>query len=313
TYARTMYWNAQDSTQALPDLLAQLQAWRQRGLQQSEVPALVDASAWNSMHLHVGSTFSIVENVSLTTSAHYLAVAEIEHIPTVDDNASGGVLVDFATMQAVQAHNFTYVPLNTLWLRTSSDPVALAHLRALLTTSRLRLDNLSDRRVILAGLASDPLALDLLGILSLGTSMALLLALVANILTPLLSVRARLTGFTILRALGAAPGQVVRILAWEQSLVFVLALLLGCLFGTLLSWSVVPNLVFTGVLASDTATSGVNQLFAIQQLLPTQIVVPASLAVALLVLVAICALALDLIGRVVLRPAMGQALRINED
>ncbi len=312
TYARTVYWNAQDSQQALPDLLAQLQSWRQRGLQQGDVPALVDASAWNSMHLRVGSTFSIVENNSLTSSAHYLAVAEIEHIPTVDDNASGGVLADFATMQAVEAHNLISVPLNTLWLRTNSDPATLASLRTLLSTSRQHLDNLSDRRAVLAGLTGDPLALNLLGILSLGTSVALLLALVANILTPLLSVRARLTSFAILRALGAAPGQVVRILAWEQGLVFVLALLLGCLFGALLSWSVVPNLIFSGVLASNTASSSANQLFAIQQLLPTQIVLPVTLGVALLVLVGICALALELIGRVVLRPALGQALRISQ-
>lgn len=313
TLAQTLFWNSQNSAQSLPDLLALLQSWQQRGIQQGAVPALVDASAWNGMHLHVGSTFSIVENNAVGSSARYLAVAEIEHIPTVDDNASGGVLVDFTTMQQVEAKNLISVPLNTLWLRTSDEPAVLAHVRGILTTSRLHLDNLSDRRALLTGLAGDPLTLDLLGILSLGTGAALLLALVANILTPLLSVRARLTSFAVLRALGAEPRQVVRVLAWEQGLIFLLALVLGCLFGGLISLSVVPNLLFSGILASTIARVDEKQLFAIQQLLPTQIIVPLALGVALLVLLGICVLALVLIGRVVLYPMMGQALRINED
>jgi multisubunit Na+/H+ antiporter MnhF subunit len=47
--------------------------------------------------------------------------------------------------------------------------------------------------------------------------------------------------------------------------------------------------------------------------LPAQIVVSPSLEIALIVLVAICLLALTMMIRVVLRPSMSQRLRLNED
>jgi ABC-type antimicrobial peptide transport system permease subunit len=313
TFAGTAFWTTQDSDQALPNLLALLNAWKARGMRQGQVPALVDATAWNVLHLHVGSVFSIVENNADKSAASYVVVGEVSHIPTVDNVSSGGVLVDFSTMQAVQAKKLISVPINHVWLRTTDDPGVLTHVRSVLSSTRLRLDNLADRRALAEALSSDPLALDLLGLLSTGATAALLLALVANVLVPVLSVRARRTSFAVLRALGTPPHQVVRVLAWEQGIVFALALLLGGAFGALLSLTVVPNLIFTGIPAGNTAFIGGNEIFAIQQLLPPQVIFPVSLLITVLALVGLCMLALIFIGQVALRPLMGQALRISED
>lgn len=71
----------------------------------------------------------------------------------------------------------------------------------------------------------DPLYLDLSAMLILGAIMALLLALVGSLLASWLSVRARLTNFAVLRALGTAPRQLAAILTCEQGIVYAGALL----------------------------------------------------------------------------------------
>jgi len=56
-----------------------------------------------------------------------------------------------------------------------------------------------------------------------------------------------------------------------------------------------------------------DEFFAIQHIIPTQIIVPLSLGLAFIVLVAVCVFALGTMVGVVVRPSMSQALRLNED
>ena len=116
--------------------------------------------------------------------------------------------------------------------------------------------------------AVDPLARSLLSILSVGVVAALLLALLANLLLPLLSIRARQTSFAVLRALGAAPGQITRLLAWEMALIQGTALLLGLLFGFLLISTSVAPLVFTSALPANLVDLSSAALYALQQIHP---------------------------------------------
>src|SRR5882757_4670459 len=97
----------------------------------------------------------------------------------------------------------------------------------------------------------------LTGILALGATTALLLAMVGNLIASWLSARHRLTNFAILRALGASPGQVVSTLSWEQGIIYATALGLGILFGLIFSVLVIPGLVFTSVAPSG-VTSGIS-------------------------------------------------------
>ncbi len=329
TFAQSATWSAQDSSQPLTALMQQLASYRQQGITQDSVPAIIDASAQNNLNLHVGSTFSLgVDNIY--GRLHCTVVAIVQHIPTVDDRlgiapgsdqpASAGLLLDYQTYAAIYAHDLltnhvpvSPLPINHVWLRSSDNTAQLSALRSALTTSDLRLNNLLDRRAILNTMQNDPLYLNLLGMLTLGALAALLLALVGSLITSWLSVATRLTNFAVLRALGTTPRQVASVLGWEQVIIYVIALLLGTLFGALLAITVVPALVFTSIPISGTSDLGSNAFYSLQQIIPAQIVIPPTLFVAFLLLVALCVLALGMMIRIVVRPALSQTLRLNED
>ncbi|HEX4715041.1 MAG TPA: FtsX-like permease family protein, partial [Ktedonobacteraceae bacterium] len=169
--------------------------------------------------------------------------------------------------------------------------------------------NLSDRRAILAELNADPLYLILSGILAIGTLTALLLALIGNLLTSWLSAHTRLTNFAVLRAIGSTPLQVASMLTWEQALVYLTGLLLGVGIGAFIVQAVIPTLTLTDF---NTSVSS-NQFYTLQTTFPTQIVLPSSLLLVLLALVAIYGVALTMMVRIVSRPSLSQTLRLNED
>jgi len=129
-----------------------------------------------------------------------------------------------------------------------------------------------------------------------------------------LGARGRLANFAVLRALGATPSQIAGILTWEQCVIYSTSILLGILFGAIFSVLVVPQLIFTSV-GSSGANSDLtsSQFYVAQSVPPIQIVIPASLVVALAVLVIICIVALGMMIRVVSRPSISQTLRLNED
>lgn len=332
TFAHTAIWTAQDSSQLLTPLMQLLLDQRGKGLAMSAVPVIADEATVNALNAHTGSLFTVQVN-GLSTNVDCVVVAIVQHIPTVNNNTDGGnvgndappggLLMDYTSFAAIYIQNVNtalgpgndaYLPVNHVWLRTSDDPAVLAQVRAALQTPGLALANLYDRRALAANLSADPLTLDLTIILLIGAATALLFALVGDLLASWLSVRARLTSFAVLRALGAAPLQIARVLLWEQAAVYATALLLGVIFGALLAATVVPTLVFTGVPASGVLSDvSSGQFYIIQHVLPTTVVVPISLAAVFITLVLICVIALALMARVVLRPSMSQALRLNED
>jgi ABC-type antimicrobial peptide transport system permease subunit len=203
--------------------------------------------------------------------------------------------------------------LNYIWLRSSDDPGALQHIRAALNTPAFVLENLMDRRQLSGGNAADPLANSLITIMSIGVAATLLLAFLANLLLPLLSVRMRQTHFAVLRALGTGPGQVTEILTVELAVVLATSLVLGLLFGAVLAFTSVPPLVFTGALPASLISISSSTIYTLQKVIPVTIVIPLSLLVALSALVLLCVFALALITRLAQRPLMAQVLRLDED
>jgi len=206
------------------------------------------------------------------------------------------------------------LPVNQLWLRTQDDTQVLAHLRAALTTSNLRLANLYDRRALLDTLDVEPLYLDLLTLLTIGATTTLFLVLIGYVLASWQNARLRSGSFTTLRSLGATSLQVAGQFLLEQGVVFVVALLIGLLLGGILAATVVPTLVFsdipiTGILSNLSD----SQFYAIQHSFSRQIVVPPTLSMALALFAGICIIAIVIMVRTVLRPSLGQALRLNED
>lgn len=320
TFAQTAIWTEQDSHQSLSSLMSQLLANRPPANAAQSVPAMVDALTWQKLNLHQGASFSLQLD---TQTIPFTALAEVQHIPTVNDSLAsgsssdftppGGILVDYQSLASVMLNTTgNFLAVNYVWLRTSDDPVLLARIRAALTSGPLALATVNDRRATLSALEHDPLYLALLEVLIVGTLTTMLLALIGSVIAAWLSARTRLLNFAMLRALGTTPRQLASILSWEQFIIYITALALGALFGALLTVTIVPGLVFTG-LTSYTVSISSGAFYALQHLLPTQVVVPGLLVIALVALGIMGVMALGLMARVASKPVISQALRLNPD
>jgi putative ABC transport system permease protein len=319
TYARTMIWNSQDSTQSISSLMQQLRAASKNA--NGSVPAIVDASGWQTMHLSVGSHFTMSD---LNGQLDFIAIAEVQHIPTVNDTTevndtsdyipSGGVLVDFKTYYKTSLEvNSNPIITSYVWVRSKSDPSSIAEVRNELPSlySPMPVNDLNNRRAIIANLQHDPLYTALLEMLITGAVAALLLALIGNLIASWQNARNRLTSFSVLRALGSSQQQIASVLLWEQSIVYATSFVLGLLFGVLLSLLALPSLIFTSAGSSVSISTG--EFYVIQSVPPISIVIPVTLWVALAALILICIVAIWMMVRIVSRPSVSQTLRLNED
>lgn len=328
TYARTAVWPAEAAHPSVSVIMQQLRERRAEAIHDDIVPVFVDAVAWNNLHLHIGSTFTVATGVAV--DLHCLVIGQMEHIPTINDSEGagiagdipppGGVLLDFQTYAGIYQQDSersglgAVLPINYFWLRTHDDPATLAHIRATIDTLRFDPNPYYDRRALTDAFSTDPFYLNLAGILTFGTVTALFLALLGNLLVSLLSTQARLTSFVVLRALGTSPRQLGNVLLWEQVIVYATSLLLGLIFGTLFSATMIPNLTLSSIPASGPLAGFTpGEFYALQHVLPAQPVIPLSLGIILVMLITICIIALGMMIRTISRPSMSQVLRLNED
>ncbi len=317
TYAQTAIWTDQDSSQPLSSLMRQLLA--ANSSEAGYVPAIVDAAAWNTMHLSVGSHFALSD---LNGQVNFVAIAEVQHIPTVDDTTevndtgdyipAGGVLVDFQTYDNLSMQ-VNSIPLITsyIWLKTKDDPASVQEVRSELLNAPIPVNNIVDRRAIIASLQQDPLYLAVLEMLVTGAVAALLLALIGNLIASWQNARSRLTSFSVLRALGSSRQQLASVLLWEQSIVYATSLILGILFGIFLSLLALPTLIFTSLGGGASVSTG--EFYVIQSVPPIRVVIPSTLWIALAILIVVCIIAIWMMVRIVSRPSISQTLRLSED
>jgi hypothetical protein len=219
-------------------------------------------------------------------------------------------------MAALDATNpdISQLAANTVWLHTKGDTNSLLSVRAALKRGPLQLTSLLDRRALIESMSHEPLYVELLGVLLLGTTMALLLALIGNMMGSWLRVRTNQMNFVLLRALGASSQQITTILGWEQCLIYLVAIVLGIGLGLIFSLWAVPILIFTGV--GPQGFSGDlfrEQLYASQSVPPIQIIMPASLGLVLMGCVLLCFLSLLIMLRASKVASLSQKLRLNED
>ncbi|HEX7736988.1 MAG TPA: ABC transporter permease [Ktedonobacteraceae bacterium] len=320
TFAQTARWSVQDSTRSLAELMRQLALARPAALKASLVPAIVDATTWDTLHLAPGASFTL--NFSITNTPNlvkFQAIARVAHIPTSGNSSVPTMLADYQSFARVYSNDDQVTgnntgPINYIWLRSSDDLSLLSALRSQLAQGSLALSPLYDRRQMADQFSREPLYLTLFGILLLGTCTALLLALVGNLVASWLNVSSRLVNFAALRALGASPRQIAATLAWEQIVIYTTAILLGFFFGWLLSVLTLPSLVFSSVLPNQITNSVDSQTFyAAQNTPPIQIVIPPTLWLALAMLIVLCFIALAMMVRVASHPSIAQVLRLNED
>ncbi|MGH2517774.1 MAG: FtsX-like permease family protein, partial [Ktedonobacterales bacterium] len=321
TFANTGYWDTQDSSQSLADLMALLRAHRTDASAHDVVYAVVDSTIWTILNLHPGETFTLPVPGYAQGGMRFVAASEAAHIPTMFGDQGGGILTDYqsyATVYAADTGDATGQALapNFIWLRTKDDAASLASVRAAIASGPLQVGDWSpmsaptiskaDRRAFLAELQTDPLKIDLTGILGIGGAAALLLALFGTLIAAWLRVRNQLSTYALLRALGTEPRRLAALLFWEQGIVYAVALGLGILLGAVLSivaLPVLPDLAFSGAFGGPVDSSGA----------PVRLVWPwPALALALAGLIVICGGAVLLSARVASRPSLSQTLRLNE-
>jgi ABC-type antimicrobial peptide transport system permease subunit len=345
SFGRTAIWNTQDSAQSLASLLATLPRSRWGTIPNGSsgwiINAVIDQALAAQLQLNVGGVFTMSLNSLSNATLSYQVEAIVAHIPTINSSTEassstspGGMLVDYQTFARVYAQTVQQqqvlqhtpigtplspgssvtVPVNHIWLRTSDNTMQLTALRAALNAATPAVSNLYDRREIAAELEDDPFNLNILVILGIGALTAFLLAFLGNLISSWLSVRNRQASFVVLRALGANARQIAGLLLWEQGIVYAGAILLGLAFGIVLIKVAVPVLVFTGLPRNGPmSTLSISDLYLLQHVLPTQIIIPASLDLIFPALVVVCLVALFAMIRAALQPSISHELRLNED
>ncbi|HET8913277.1 MAG TPA: ABC transporter permease [Ktedonobacteraceae bacterium] len=309
TYAKTVSWPPSYSSQPLADLTSQLASHRASGIANHLVYALVDLATWQRLHLTPGQQFSLPADSTRTSQINYIALAEINFVPGVYDTPTlkwtgMGLLVDYQNYTSVNAavtgKAASTIAPNYIWLKSGGGEASLASVRN-------ALPGLNDRAKVFATTQTDPNYLEIVGVLYIGMAASLVLAVIGALLLSWLTASTRRTNFAVARALGMESRQIAAILLWEQGFVYIMAIGLGLILATILSFFVGPT---TGSLPVTTG----NALEGIGNVPPIQLVIPYMhlLLVSGLVTL-ICLIALLIMARIVSRPSLSQTLRLNED
>jgi ABC-type antimicrobial peptide transport system permease subunit len=317
SYSQTIIWPDQGGSVA--DLTSRLAGQSTSAAASDVVPAVVDQAFADAMQVGPGSRFSARPTGYSNSGGqmHFVVLAVVTNIPTLYDDPelqnspTGGLLVDYQTYAAVYQRDTRSIPpaAATIWLRTLDDGGSLASVRSALGSGNLAVDQLQDRRQLIAKTQSNPLVVDLFGTLDIGAVTALALAFLGVLIASWLSARTRLTNFALLRALGTEPRQLTNVLLFEQGIIYSLSIVVGVVIGVVLSILVLPVLVIANGIA-DPSTFDPSKL----NVPPVHAIYPLPLlGLALGILIAICLLSILLMTSVVARASIGQTLRLNED
>jgi hypothetical protein len=149
-------------------------------------------------------------------------------------------------------------------------------------------------------LATDPVALGIIGALGIGFVAAALFAIVGFVVSASVSARERINEFALLRALGLSSGQLSVWLSLENAVLATLSLLVGTGLGLVMAWIVLPFI---------TVTQGAATPYP-----PVEVDVPWSV-IGVLVAAGVLALGATIVALAWLLPRIGLAavLRMRED
>jgi hypothetical protein len=222
----------------------------------------------------------------------------IRAFPTVDP-ARPVLLVDFQTLGLLRFEGSSAAaPAQEWWFAV--DP---AEHEA--TIDRLRDPSLGSRSVVSLversrALATDPVALGIIGVLSIGVVAAGLFAVVGFVTSAAVSARERVTEFALLRALGLSSNQLSGWLSLENATLAAISLVAGTALGLLVAWVALPFV---------TVTQG-----AVTPFPPVEVTVPWA-TIAVLEVIGILALsgAVIVLAWLLRRTGMASALRMGDD
>jgi hypothetical protein len=243
----------------------------------------------------VGDTVSSRAGGLLRTLA---IVGVMESFPSTDPREPQ-VLADLATVSllAFAGSQTTVTPLEW-WVAT--EPGAGGEVAAAIESGPYLRGTVTSREDRARGLSADPVALGIIGALSLGFVVAGLFAVIGLAVSAAVSARQRRTEFALLRALGLSSGQLSGWLWLENAGVVVVSLAAGTGLGLLIGWVVLPFVTVTQEAAAP---------------FPPPLVQTPWLEIGLLVMVSTLALGVTVVvlAAVLRRIGIGSVLRMGED
>jgi len=164
--------------------------------------------------------------------------------PTHDPDAGPLILIDMPTFMALQYQTSGRIDIaDEWWLAIDNDDAeAIASRLGDAPYSSWRIaDRFSQAELF----RTDPVALGIIGALSLGFVSAALFAVIGFVVSAAVSARERLTEFSLLRALGLSPRQLSGWLSLENGLLVLISLIGGTALGLLMAWMVLPFVTLT--------------------------------------------------------------------
>jgi hypothetical protein len=225
-------------------------------------------------------------------------VGAVRAFPSVDP-AVPALLADLATLTTLRFESSDAVdPPDEWWLGV--DPAQRMAVLASLRDPAIGSATVVDLDERAEALATDPVALGIIGALGIGIAAAAAFAVVGFVVSAAVSARERVTEFALLRALGLSSGQLSGWLSLENATLAVISLVAGSGLGLLVAWVALPFV---------TVTSRARAAFP-----PVEVNVPWT-TIAALELAGIVALTVAIIGLTwsLGRIAMASALRMGED
>ncbi len=256
---------------------------------------IVNSEFLKATESKVGDTISL----DLADSRRQVTIAGVvSTFPTLDPDKPA-VVVDFPTLVIQQyEYNGRILDPEEWWVATTpgkSDNVATALQKPPYSSPKAQ--TRSDRNLTLR---TDPVALGIIGALSLGFVAAALFAAIGFAVSSAVSARERLTEFALLRALGLSTRQLSSWLTLENGLLVFFSMASGTVLGLLLAFFILPLVSLT--------QAAVQTVPAITVVIPWRSIVllEATSLVALAIVVIILATMLRRIG-------LGSSLRLGEE
>ncbi len=214
----------------------------------SELTALADAAipAVASTAFLEASALAVGESIPLEIAGVRRTVeivGAVQAFPTVEEDQPV-LVVDLPTMTLLRFEGSDSVdPPDEWWFAVDDD--------ALDATVAALEDRPIDSRSVLSqtararALATDPVALGIIGALSIGFVAATLFAVVGFVVSAAVSARERVSEFALLRALGLSSGQLSSWLSLENAVLAAVSLVAGCALGLVIAWVVLPFVTVT--------------------------------------------------------------------
>lgn len=202
------------------------------------VPAVIGRAMANATNARPGDRVAIG---SLTRRLEVEVVGVIDGFPTVDP-ARPFALVDLERFSMASLSRSGQLPFVDEWWLRASDPQGVA---ATLSGDPYSTEAVTTAVDLGRGLSDDPVALGIVGALTIGSVAALFVAIIGFAVSAVVGTRERLAEFALLRAVGLSSRQLSGWLGLEFAFLLAVGAIAGSGLGLLLAWLVLPFVTLT--------------------------------------------------------------------